>query len=168
MSNKIHYKNYRELRERGCKEKGKLFLYEFFNRLNTRGYMNKKPPSLITGLKQKIALLSEKTNHQIVKQYVCISNNEHLKTMGAVALVAMLFVPEIGLAADNVDAFKSMFDKIAGWITGSAGKLITVIAIAVAAFIGVLGFSMKYVLGSFGVGLLLAFSVSIVNMLFAV
>lgn len=85
----------------------------------------------------------------------------------AAILAATIVLPELSFAADNVDAFASIHNKINGWVGGTAGKLVTFICFAMAGIMGVAGFPTKYILGAMGTGLLLSSSGSLVNMLFA-
>jgi type IV secretory pathway VirB2 component (pilin) len=134
--------------------------------MKRKHYRSKNLLKLFNG---RLKLLNEKLKGKAIESYAYVTGSEHIKAVGAIALISMLLIPEIGLAAETkgVDAFQDAFDKITGWITGSAGKLITIISIVIAGAIGIAGFPWKYVLGSFGVGMLLASSVTIVNMLFA-
>ena len=96
-------------------------------------------------------------------------NNQKLKQNLTVAgiLTATMLLPELSFAAGGADAFAGVHTKIAGWVSGGAGKLITFICFAMAGIMGVAGFPTKYILGAIGTGLLLSSSGSLVDMLFA-
>ncbi len=105
--------------------------------------------------------LTNLINNQII-------NNQKLKQHAAVIVIlaAAILLPEISFAAGSADAFAGIHTKITGWISGTAGKLITFICFAMAGIMGVAGFPTKYILGAMGTGLLLSSSGSIVDMLF--
>ncbi len=90
---------------------------------------------------------------------------QYMATAGILA--AVMAIPELSFAAENADAFASIHSKITGWVSGTAGKLVTFICFAMAGIMGVAGFPTKYILGAMGTGLLLSSSGSLVNMLFA-
>lgn len=92
-------------------------------------------------------------NNKKAKQYLVIAG----------ILTATIALPEISFAAD---AFAGIHTKITGWVSGTAGKLITFICFAMAGIMGVAGFPTKYILGAMGTGLLLSSSGSLVDMLF--
>jgi type IV secretory pathway VirB2 component (pilin) len=64
------------------------------------------------------------------------------------------------------DPFAATFTKISAWTTGTAGKLITLTAFIMSGISGVAGFRPAIVFGCLGVGIVLASSGSVVNMLF--
>lgn len=97
-----------------------------------------------------------------------INNNkakQYLVFAGVLASTALL--PDLSFAAGGADAFADIHTKITGWVSGTAGKLVTFICFAMAGIMGVAGFPTKYILGAMGTGLLLSSSGSLVNMLFA-
>ena len=96
-------------------------------------------------------------NNNKAKQYLCLAS----------ILAATALLPEISFAAGGADAFADIHTKITGWVSGTAGKLVTFICFAMAGIMGVAGFPTKYILGAMGTGLLLSSSGSLVNMLFA-
>jgi type IV secretory pathway VirB2 component (pilin) len=65
------------------------------------------------------------------------------------------------------DPFAATFTKLSGWTTGTAGKLITLTSFIMAGISGVAGFRPAIIFGCLGVGIVLAGSSSIVNMLFS-
>lgn len=83
---------------------------------------------------------------------------------------ALFFSPALAdtaataVAAD--DPFSTTFTKISGWTTGTAGKLITLTAFIMAGISGVAGFRPAIVFGCLGVGIVLAGSSSVVDVLF--
>lgn len=130
--------------------------------------MNKRPPTVYDGLIKKLSFVKAGASYKIAQGYLYLSNKQNLKTITILGIGAMLLVPELAFAAGTeVDVFQKWYDKISGWATGSAGKLITILSILVAGAMGILGFSGKAALGVFAVGMLLASSVTVVNMLFA-
>lgn len=108
-------------------------------------------------MKRKTA---KKPNHPI--------NNNHAKTFAMLGLLtaAGFLIPESAYAADANDAFAKVYETLSGWIGGSAGKVITLIAVSIAGVMGALGFSARYVFGALGVGLLLSMATTVVNMIF--
>lgn len=97
-----------------------------------------------------------------------INNNKAKQYLGlAGILAATILLPELSFAAGGADAFADIHTKITGWVSGTAGKLVTFICFAMAGIMGVAGFPTKYILGAMGTGLLLSSSGSLVNMLFA-
>lgn len=90
---------------------------------------------------------------------------QYLAIAGILAATALL--PELSFAAGGADAFADIHTKVTGWVSGTAGKLVTFICFAMAGIMGVAGFPTKYILGAMGTGLLLSSSGSLVNMLFA-
>lgn len=87
--------------------------------------------------------------------------------LAIVTLATISFLlPELALADGPPDAFGNILTKTTGWVTGSAGKLVTFISLAMAGIMGVAGFPTKYVVGALGTGLLLSSSKTIVEMLF--
>ena len=102
------------------------------------------------------------------KKLVNFMTNQKTKQYASAAgiLAATILLPEISQAA-NVDAFADIHTKVTGWISGTAGKLITFICFAMAGIMGVAGFPTKYILGAMGTGLLLSSSGALVNMMFA-
>jgi hypothetical protein len=100
--------------------------------------------------------LIKNTNQNKTKQYIAAAS----------ILAATIILPEISFAAGGSDAFLDIHTKITGWVSGTAGKLITFICFAMAGIMGVAGFPTKYILGAMGTGLLLSSSGSIVDMLF--
>lgn len=96
-------------------------------------------------------------NNNKAKQYLSLAS----------ILAATALLPEISFAAGGADAFADIHTKITGWVSGTAGKLVTFICFAMAGIMGVAGFPTKYILGAMGTGLLLSSSGSLVNMLFA-
>lgn len=95
--------------------------------------------------------------------------NQKFKQHAAVVgiLTATMLLPDISFAAGGADAFAGIHGKLTGWVSGTAGKLITFICFAMAGIMGVAGFPTKYILGAMGTGLLLSSSGSLVDMLFA-
>ena len=115
-----------------------------------------------TNLTNNLAISNLITDIQII-------NSQKGKQYAAVAgiLAISFLLPELSFAAENADAFASIHSKITGWVSGTAGKLVTFICFAMAGIMGVAGFPTKYILGAMGTGLLLSSSGSLVNMLFA-
>ena len=94
-------------------------------------------------------------------------NYEGLVIASIAVAVVLTLMPELAMAADaKPDAFATVLDKVNEWVGGSAGKLITVISIIIAAAMGVAGFSIRYILGAIGTGLLLSSANALVNMIF--
>jgi|GEM_PF-2910903 len=81
-------------------------------------------------------------------------------------LAATLLLPELSFASAPQDAFANIHTKVSGWISGTAGKLITFTCFAMSGIMGVAGFPTKYVVGAMGTGLLLSSSNTLVEMLF--
>lgn len=82
--------------------------------------------------------------------------------------VSCCLLSEVALAntAASKDAFADVYTKLSGWIGGNAGKVITIIAVVVAALLGTLGFSGRHIMGAVGVGLLLSLATTVVDMIF--
>ncbi len=95
-------------------------------------------------------------NNKKTKQYLCLAS----------ILAVTMVLPDISFAAGGADAFAGIHTKITGWVSGTAGKLVTFICFAMAGIMGVAGFPTKYILGAMGTGLLLSSSGSLVDMLF--
>ncbi|AIL66162.1 hypothetical protein NOVO_09265 (plasmid) [Rickettsiales bacterium Ac37b] len=94
------------------------------------------------------------------------SANKKVLMLGVIVLTTLCFFPDLVLADNNVDGFKVALDRAEGWISGTAGKLITFISILIAGIMGVAGFPAKHVAGAIGVGLLLSSAKSLVDMIF--
>jgi len=108
-----------------------------------------------------------------MKQYNIQSFRTKLKSINTKSFVALAVVsaglcilPELASAAVSTDAFDTALTKIAGWTSGSAGKLITFISLIGAAVMGVLGFSGRAIMGAIGIGVLLSTAKAIVEMIF--
>ena len=93
-------------------------------------------------------------------------NDNQTVILATSVVVAAVILPEMAFAADEKDAFKGILDKANGWVSGSAGKLITFSSLTMAGIMGVAGFPTRYVVGALGTGLLLSSASGIVNMLF--
>jgi type IV secretory pathway VirB2 component (pilin) len=100
---------------------------------------------------------NNKSNH--------LSSNKRAFAILALLTCIGCFLPEPALAAGK-DAFSEVYTKLSGWIGGSAGKVITIIAIFIAGLMGALGFSGRHVAGALGVGLLLSLATTVVDMIF--
>ncbi len=98
----------------------------------------------------------KKIDQNKAKQYLCLAS----------ILAVTMVLPDVSFAAGGADAFAGIHTKITGWVSGTAGKLITFICFAMAGIMGVAGFPTKYILGAMGTGLLLSSSGSLVDMLF--
>lgn len=93
-------------------------------------------------------------------------NNQVLTTL--LVTTALFSLPALADAATAVsDPFAATFSKISAWTTGTAGKLITLTAFIMSGISGVAGFRPAIVFGCLGVGIVLAGSGSVVNMLFS-
>jgi hypothetical protein len=102
---------------------------------------------------------TKKPNHLI--------NNNYAKTFAMLGLLTSAgFMISEPAYAEAPDAFSAVYTKLSGWIGGSAGKVITIIAISIAGLMGALGFSGRHVVGALGVGLLLSMATTVVNMIF--
>ena len=106
------------------------------------------------------------TNLTITNSNNKVSNKATQYLLTAAILATTLALPEISFAAGSADAFAGIHTKLTGWVSGTAGKLITFICFAMAGIMGVAGFPTKYILGAMGTGLLLSSSGSLVDMLF--
>jgi type IV secretory pathway VirB2 component (pilin) len=105
---------------------------------------------------------------KVIKKQGRGDSSRAMATVAAV-VVACTVLPELGMAADtDADAFAIINNKIQGWVTGSAGKLITFMSIVMAGVMGVAGFPVKFMIGAIGLGLMLASASTIVDMLFPV
>ncbi len=94
---------------------------------------------------------------------------ERKKAIAAGSLIAAALIAEPALADSAravADPFAASYDKIVAWTTGTAGKLITLTAFIMAGISGVAGFRAAIVFGCLGIGIILAGSATIVNMLF--
>lgn len=92
-------------------------------------------------------------------------NNQVLTTL--LVTTALFALPALADTATTVsDPFAATFGKISAWTTGTAGKLITLTAFIMSGISGVAGFRPAIVFGCLGVGIVLAGSGSVVNMLF--
>lgn len=81
-----------------------------------------------------------------------------------IVIASTLLIADSSFAAN--DAFEGILTKATGWVSGSAGKLITFISLAMAGIMGVAGFPTRYVVGSLGTGLLLSSASGLVEMIF--
>lgn len=96
----------------------------------------------------------------------CLNYLKSNKKSIATAFITTALISSTALAADGSDPFAQIFTKISGWTTGTAGKLITLTAFIMSGISGVAGFRPAIIFGCLGVGVVLAGSSSIVNMLF--
>jgi len=95
-----------------------------------------------------------------------LNNNKRTRILILLTFtIIVLLLPEMALAAGK-DAFAEVYTKLSGWVGGSAGKVITIIAIGLAGLMGALGFSGRHVVGALGVGLLLSLATTVVDMIF--
>lgn len=108
----------------------------------------------------------QKTSFFILKKPENELKQNLLKTylFSSAVITSVLLLPELGFAAG--DAFDGILAKASGWVTGSAGKLITFISLAMAGIMGVAGFPTRYVVGALGTGLLLSSAGGLVDMIF--
>lgn len=100
-------------------------------------------------------------------KHTLTQNNKYKPIFIVLACILLIhsLTPELALAAGK-DAFSEVYSKLSGWVGGSAGKVITIIAIAIAGLMGALGFSGRHVAGALGVGLLLSLATTVVDMIF--
>ena len=103
--------------------------------------------------------------HKMANKLDYLISNNHIRTFTALGLLTVIgfFISEPAYADD---AFEKVYEKLADWIGGGAGKVITLISIGIAGIMGALGFSGRHVAGALGVGLLLSLATSIVDMIF--
>ncbi len=120
-----------------------------------------KLTSFTNNIQRKIMSILKFKKFNITKQHL-------LKFAGLAAISAMVLIPEFALAADAAipDAFGTMHTKVNGWLTGSLGKLITLLSFVVTAFMGVAGYPVKAILGVAMLGLTLSSADSLISMLF--
>ena len=104
---------------------------------------------------------------KITKKLNNFTDNKPIQifTLLAFLTAAGCLIPEPALAAGK-DAFSEVYTKLSNWVGGSAGKVITIIAILIAGIMGALGFSGRHVAGALGVGLLLSLATTVVDMIF--
>lgn len=99
------------------------------------------------------------------KPNIKLSRTALIATILATAMIAEPALADTARAVS--DPFADTFNKISGWTTGTAGKLITLTAFIMSGISGVAGFRPAIVFGCLGVGVVLAGSSSVVNMLFS-